>query len=132
METNEVRETVKIWVGFDDEERRLRGEIKKLNEQKVKLSKKILEFMRENEVDKFALEECGVGTLTRSVRTTKPPVKRANIRKQLFVYFADQPERVTSFLREMDGVPTEGGAVSNVKQREILTRTIPRAKKDSI
>jgi hypothetical protein len=130
METNEIRETLKNWIGFDDEERRLRGEIKKLNEQKVRLSKKILEFMRTNEVDKFALEGTGAGTLTRSVRTTKPPVKRANIRKQLFVYFADQPDRVTNFLREMDGVQENGGPSPEVKQREILSRTVPRDKKD--
>ena len=131
METNEIRETLKNWIGFDDEERRLRAEIKKLNEQKVRLSKKILEFMRTNEVDKFALEGTGAGTLTRSVRTTKPPVKRANIRKQLFVYFADQPDRVTSFLREMDGMPVNGEPATELKQREVLSRTVPREKKSS-
>jgi hypothetical protein len=130
METNEIRETLKNWIGFDDEERRLRGEIKKLNEQKTRLSKKILEFMRTNEVDKFALEGTGAGTLTRSVRTTKPPVKRANIRKQLFVYFADQPDRVTSFLREMDGMPSNGESATELKQREVLSRTVPREKKN--
>jgi hypothetical protein len=130
METNEIRETLKNWIGFDDEERRLRAEIKKLNEQKVRLSKKILEFMRTNEVDKFALEGTGAGTLTRSVRTTKPPVKRANIRKQLFVYFADQPDRVTSFLREMDGMPSNGEPATDLKQREVLSRTVPREKKN--
>jgi hypothetical protein len=130
METNEIRETLKNWIGFDDEERRLRAEIKKLNEQKVRLSKKILEFMRSNEVDKFALEGTGAGTLTRSVRTTKPPVKRANIRKQLFVYFADQPDRVTSFLREMDGMPSNGESATELKQREVLSRTVPREKKN--
>ena len=130
METNEIRETLKNWIGFDDEERRLRGEIKKLNEQKVRLSKKILEFMRTNEVDKFSLEGTGAGTLTRSVRTTKPPVKRANIRKQLFVYFADQPDRVTSFLREMDGMPSNGEPATELKQREVLSRTVPREKKN--
>ena len=132
MEKNEISETIKVWIGFDDEERRLRAEIKKLNEQKTRLSTKILEFMRENEVDKFAMEGNGVGTLTRSVRTTKPPVKRANIRKQLFVCFADQPERVTSFLRELDGVPADPDGVPNVKQREILSRTIPKSKNVSI
>ena len=130
METNEIRETLKNWIEFDDEERRLRAEIKKLNEQKVRLSKKILEFMRSNEVDKFALEGSGAGTLTRSVRTTKPPVKRANIRKQLFVHFADQQDRVTNFLREMDGMPTNGEPATDLKQREILSRTIPREKKN--
>lgn len=130
METNEIRETIKTWIGFDDEERRLRAEIKKLNEQKTKFSKKILEFMRKNEVNKFDLNSFSTGTLTRSVRNTKPPVKRANIRKQLFVYFADQPDRVTSFLREMDGVQENGGASPEVKQREILSRTVPRDKKD--
>jgi hypothetical protein len=131
METDSVSETIKAWIAFDDEERRLRAEIKKSNEQKVLLSKKILEFMRSNEVDKFALEGTGAGTLTRSVRTTRPPVKRANIRKQLFVHFADQPQRVTEFLRELEGAPaTEGApAPANVKKTEVLTRVVPREKK---
>lgn len=131
METDSVSETIKAWIAFDDEERRLRAEIKKSNEQKVLLSKKILEFMRSNEVDKFALEGTGAGTLTRSVRTTRPPVKRANIRKQLFVHFADQPQRVTEFLRELEGAPVTEGAptAANVKKTEVLTRVVPREKK---
>lgn len=129
METDSVSETIKAWIAFDDEERRLRAEIKKSNEQKVLLSKKILEFMRSNEVDKFSLEGTGAGTLTRSVRTTRPPVKRANIRKQLFVHFADQPQRVTEFLRELEGAPVTEGTPANVKKTEVLTRVVPREKK---
>lgn len=132
MDTNEVRETIKEWVRMDDEERRLRAEAKGINTIKSQLSKKILEFMRNNEVDRFALEGDGSGTLSRSVRTSKPPVKRANIRKQLFVFFADQPQRVTEFLREMDSPPPpKDGAPFVPKQRECLMRTIPKSKKDA-
>lgn len=129
MDTNEVRETIKEWVRMDDEERRLRAEAKEINTIKTHLSKKILEFMRKNEVDRFALEGDGTGTLSRSVRTTKPPVKRANIRKQLFVFFADQPERVTEFLRDMDAPPpAKDGTPYVPKQRECLMRIIPKSK----
>lgn len=132
MEANEIRETIKQWIELDDEERKLRSEIRKLSARKVHMSRKILEFMRQNEIDKFALEGSGIGTLSRSVRTSKPPVKRANIRKSLIMYFADQPDRVASFLREIDTpLPTTEGEAPEVKQIERLVRTIPKDKKTS-
>ena len=130
METDTVSETIKMWIALDDNERKLRAEAKEINEQKSQLSKTILGFMRDNKVDKFALEGHGEGTLSRSVRTSTPPIKRANMRKQLFVFFADQPQRVTEFLRELDAPqPTADNKQGTIKQRECLMRTIPKAKK---
>jgi hypothetical protein len=130
METSEISETIKQWIALDDEERGLRAEARKLTVRKVHMSRKILEFMKHNEIDKFALEGSGVGTLSRSVRTSKPPIKRANIRKSLILHFADQPDRIANFLREMDTpLPTPEGEVPEVKQSERLVRTIPREKK---
>jgi len=132
MEANEIRETIKQWIALDDEERGLRTEVRRLSARKIHMSRKILEFMRQNEIDKFALEGSGVGSLSRSVRTSKPPVKRANIRKHLIMYFADQPERVSSFLREIDTpLPTPEGEAPEVKQIERLVRTVPREKKST-
>jgi hypothetical protein len=130
METNEISQTIKEWIALDDEERALRAEVRKFSAKKIHMSRKILEFMRTNEIDKFALEGSGVGTLSRSVRVSKPPIKRANIRKSLIMYFADQPDRVASFLRDMDTpLPVAEGELPEPKQTERLIRTIPKEKK---
>lgn len=128
--TQKIREIIKEWISFDDEERNLRKQIKSLKEKKKDNSVKILEFMRNNEVDNFALEGSGVGNISRSVRTSRPPLKRNVIRTQLLLQFADQPQRVAEALRAIEGIP-EGAEDMSVggTQRELLVRTLPREKK---
>ena len=127
METNEVRETLKIWISLDDEERGLREKIKKLKQRKSDLSNSILEFMRKNEVDNFSLEGNGVGNITRSVRTSRPPLKRAQLRTQLLLHFADQPQKVGEFLRQIEGIPDNAENMSvGGTQKELLVRRLPR------
>jgi hypothetical protein len=128
--TQKIRDTLKEWIGFDDEERELRRQIKVLRDKKNTNSGKILEFMRNNEVDNFALEGNGVGNITRSVRTSRPALKRNVIRTQLLLQFADQPQRVAEVLRAIEGIP-EGQEDMSVggTQRELLVRRLPREKK---
>jgi hypothetical protein len=128
--TQKIRDTIKEWIGFDDEERELRRQIKILKDKKNANSGKILEFMRNNEVDNFALEGNGVGNITRSVRTSRPALKRNVIRTQLLLQFADQPQRVAEVLRAIEGIP-EGQEDMSVggTQRELLVRRLPREKK---
>lgn len=128
--TQKIRNILKEWVSLDDEERELRKQIKSLKDKKAKNSEEILEFMRENSVDNFALEGSGIGNITRSVRTTRPPLKRNVIRTQLLLQFADQPQRVAEVLRNIEGIP-EGGEDMSVggTQKELLVRRIPREKK---
>jgi hypothetical protein len=128
--TQKIRDTIKEWIGFDDEERELRRQIKVLKDKKTTNSGKILEFMRSNEVDNFALEGNGVGNITRSVRTSRPALKRNVIRTQLLLQFADQPQRVAEVLRAIEGIP-EGQEDMSVggTQRELLVRRLPREKK---
>jgi len=128
--TQKIRDILKEWVSLDDEERELRKQIKGLKDKKAKNSEEILEFMRANSVDNFALEGSGIGNITRSVRTTRPPLKRNVIRTQLLLQFADQPQRVAEVLRNIEGIP-EGGEDMSVggTQKELLVRRIPREKK---
>ena len=123
-----IRETVKEWIGFDDEERNLRKQIKILRDKKVANSEKILQFMRENEVDNFALEGSGVGNISRSMRTSRPALKRAVIRTQLLIQFADQPQRIAEALRAIEGIPEGDDMSVGGTQRELLVRHIPRTK----
>ena len=128
--TQKIRETLKEWISLDDQERHLRKQIKELKDKKIKNSASILEFMRDNQVDNFALEGSGVGNITRSVRTSRPPLKRNLIRTQLLLQFADQPQRVSEVLRAIEGIP-EGAEDMSVggTQKELLVRRLPREKK---
>jgi len=134
MEQNDAAEKVKAslreWVSLDDEERQLRKQIKEIREKKAKNSADILSFMRDNQVDNFALEGSGVGNISRSVRTSRPPLRRDLIRTQLLLQFADQPQRVAEVLRAIEGIP-EGAEDMSVggTQRELLVRRLPREKK---
>ena len=128
--TETVRQTLKEWVALDDEERELKKQIKAIHEQKSKNSGLILEFMRSNQVDNFSLEGNGVGNISRSVRTSRPAIRRNVLRTQLLLQFADQPQRVAEVLRSIEGIP-EGAEDMSVggTQRELLVRRIPREKK---
>jgi hypothetical protein len=134
MESNDAAEKVKSslreWVSLDDQERQLRAQIKEIREKKARNSADILAFMRDNQVDNFSLEGSGVGNISRSVRTSRPPLRRDLIRTQLLLQFADQPQRVAEVLRAIEGIP-EGAEDMSVggTQRELLVRRLPREKK---
>jgi hypothetical protein len=127
-EDSPVKVALRSWIALDDEARKLAARAKEIREEKQKLSGVVLEFMRENDVDDFKLENTG-GTISRSVRTVKPALKRATIRTQLLLEFADQPQRVSQVLRAIEGIPEDGGADdggSVVVQKELLTRRVAK------
>jgi DNA-binding transcriptional MerR regulator len=125
----EIKQIIRNWVTLDDESRSLQQRQKQLREQKAQLSDRILGFMRDNQVDNFNLEGNGLGTISRSMRTSRPPLRREFIRTQLLLQFADQPQRVAEVLRSIEGVP-EGAEDMSVggTQRELLSRRIPKTK----
>jgi hypothetical protein len=127
--TSKVRETLKQWIALDDRARELQAEIKNIRTQKAELSGAVLSFMRDNQIDDIALEGSGVGNIRRSVRTSRPPLRRNYIRTQLLLQFADQPQRVAEVLRSIEGIPDGADDMSvGGTQRELLTRHIPRTK----
>jgi len=128
-ETETIRSSLKEWISLDDEERNLREQIRIIKTKKAANSGKILDFMKANKVDNFALEGNGVGNISRSVRTSRPALKRSVIRTQLLLQFADQPQRVAEALRSIEGIPegTEDMSVGGV-QRELLVRRLPKKK----
>lgn len=129
---DEIRQTIKDWITEDEEERKLRQQIKEIHKKKIEKSAAILEFMKANEVDNFAIEGNGVGNISRSVRTSRPPLKRSQIRTQLLLQFADQPQRVAEALRAIEGIPEGDDMSVGGTQRELLVRHVPRAKKTVI
>ena len=125
QDTDKVKEALKHWIALDDQERELRKQIKDIKDRKNKGADDILKFMRDNQVDNFAIE--GKGGLSRSVRSSRPALRRDTIRTQLLLQFADQPQRVADVLRAIEGTPeaAAGG-------RELLVRHVPREKKISL
>ena len=125
----EIKQIIRNWVSLDDEARKLQQQQKAIREQKAKLSEQILGFMRDNHVDNFNLEGNGLGTISRSMRTSRTPLRREFIRTQLLLQFADQPQRVAEVLRTIEGV-SEGAEDMSVggTQRELLSRRIPKTK----
>jgi len=126
---DEIRQTIKDWITEDEEERKLRQQLKEIHKKKIEKSAAILEFMKANEVDNFAIEGNGVGNISRSVRTSRPPLKRSQIRTQLLLQFSDQPQRVAEALRAIEGIPEGDDMSVGGTQRELLVRHVPRAKK---
>jgi len=90
------------------------------------MSQTVLSYMRENQLDDFKLEGMSSGTLSRTVRTFKPPIKRNTIRTQLLIHFGDQPNKVSEALRAIEGIQEGEDAMSAGTQKELLTRRLPR------
>jgi hypothetical protein len=126
----QVKDALKAWISLDDEIRTLQDRIKAIREEKLKHADTVLKFMRENEVDDFKLEGMTGGSISRSVRTYKPGIKRNTIRTQLLIHFGDQPGKVSEALRAIEGIPEGEDAASVGIQKELLTRSIPRKQRN--
>jgi hypothetical protein len=121
-----IKTVIRSWVSLDDESRQLQSRQKAIREEKARLSESILGFMRNNQVDNFTLEGNGLGTISRTMRTSRPPLRRDMIRTQLLLQFSDQPQRVAEALRAIEGI-SEGDEMSvGGPQRELLSRRIPK------
>ena len=126
-DAEEIKEVIRQWIEYDDETRKLLQRQKEIRDKKTALSERILSFMRDNQVDNFTLEGNGLGTLSRSMRSTRPPIRRQIIRTQLLLQFSDQPQRVAEALRAIEGIP-QGEDMSVGTSKELLSRRIPKAR----
>ena len=122
-----MRESLRQWIAADDEIRALQAQIKVIRERKTAMSEQVLEYMRGQNIDNLVLEGPG-GTIARQQRTVRPALRRDQIRTQLLLQFADQPQRVAEALRAIEGIP-EGAEDMSVggTVRELLTRRMPRS-----
>jgi hypothetical protein len=123
----EVRETLREWIGVDDQIRGLQRQIKDLRERKNQLSANVMGFMRENNLDNFVIDGGG-GTIARQQRTTRARPNRQVVRTQVALLLADQPQRMAEVLRTIEGLPEPGQEpdAGSVVTRELLTRRLPR------
>jgi hypothetical protein len=123
-----IKTIIRSWVSLDDEYRNLASRQKEIRDEKARLSSDILAFMRSNEVDNFTLEGNGLGTISRTVRTSRPPLRRDQIRTQLLLQFSDQPQRVAEALRAIEGVHEGDDMSVGGTQKELLSRRIPKVR----
>ena len=129
---DEVKETLRSWIAADDEIRALQTQIKTIRDRKNQLGAQVLAYMKDNDLANFVLDGPG-GTIARSERVSRPALKRSTLRQQLFLQFADQPERVAEALRAIEGIP-EGGDDMSVggTKRDLLSRRLPRSQNISL
>ena len=129
---DEVKESLRAWIACDDEIRALQAQVKEIRERKNRLGAQVLSYMKDNDLANFVLDGPG-GTIARSERVSRPALKRSTLRQQLFLQFADQPERVAEALRAIEGIP-EGGDDMSVggTKRDILSRRLPRSQNISL
>jgi hypothetical protein len=121
----QIRETLREWIGLDDQIRALQAQIKTIRDRKTLLGATVLEFMQGNNLDNFVIEG-GAGTIARSTRTVRPPLRRTAIRTQLLLQFADQPQRVAEALRAIEGIQEGDDMSVGGTQRVVLSRRVPR------
>ena len=124
---DEVRDTLRAWIGIDDQIRGLQRQIKELRDRKNQLGGDVMEFMRGNNLDNFVIEGGG-GTIARQQRTTRARPNRQVVRTQVAILLADQPQRMAEVLRTIEGLPEPGQEPDegSVVTRELLTRRLPR------
>ena len=129
---DEVKETLRSWIAADDEIRVLQAQLETIRDRKNQLGAQVLAYMKDNDLANFVLDGPG-GTIARSERVSRPALKRSTLRQQLFLQFADQPERVAEALRAIEGIP-EGGDDMSVggTKRDILSRRLPRSQNISL
>jgi hypothetical protein len=127
-QAEQLRDSLRQWIAADDEIRTLQAQIKAIRERKNALSGQILEFMRGQNLDNFVIEGAG-GTIARSQRTIRPPLRRDAIRTQLLLQFADQPQRVAEALRAIEGIQEGDDMSVGGTVRELLTRRLPRTQR---
>lgn len=127
-DAEKVKDVIRSWVSLDDESRQLQIRQKAIREEKARLSESILSFMRDNQVDNFTLEGNGLGTISRTIRTSRPPLRRELIRTQLLLQFADQPQRVAEALRAIEGIPEGEDMSVGGTQKELLSRRVPKVR----
>jgi hypothetical protein len=129
--SEEVKESLRQWIAADDEIRALQAQIKTIRERKTALGSQVISFMKDNDLANFVLDGSG-GTIARSERVTRPALKRATLRQQLFLQFADQPERVAEALRAIEGIQEGDDMSVGGTKRDVLSRRLPRSQNISL
>jgi hypothetical protein len=129
--SDQIRDSLRQWIAADDEIRALQRQIKEIRERKNQHGAVVIEFMKGNNLDNFIIDG-PAGTIARSERTIRPPLKRSTLRQQLLLQFADQPERVAEALRAIEGIQEGDDMSVGGTKRDVLSRRLPRTQNNSL
>jgi hypothetical protein len=129
--SDQIRDSLRQWIAADDEIRALQRQIKEIRERKNQHGAVVIEFMKGNNLDNFIIDG-PAGTIARSERTIRPPLKRSTLRQQLLLQFADQPERVAEALRAIEGIQEGDDMSVGGTKRDVLSRRLPRTQNISL
>jgi hypothetical protein len=129
--SDQIRDSLRQWIAADDEIRALQRQIKEIRERKNQHGAVVIEFMKGNNLDNFIIDG-PAGTIARSERTIRPPLKRSTLRQQLLLQFADQPERVAEALRAIEGIQDGDDMSVGGTKRDVLSRRLPRTQNISL
>ena len=77
---------IRNWVSTESELKNLRGEIKRLNQEKKQLSNKLIEIMKENEIETIDMNE---GKLQYKKTVVKSPISKKYLLSCLQNYYKD-------------------------------------------
>ena len=84
MSKEELLNNVRNWITIDNEIRTLQKEQKIRREKKKAISENLIEFMKNNEIDCFAIND---GNLSYVKRNVKKPINKKNLLEILAKYF---------------------------------------------
>tara|TARA_Y100000022_G_scaffold200283_1_gene215151 strand:+ start:2462 stop:2833 length:372 start_codon:yes stop_codon:yes gene_type:complete len=84
MSKEELLNNVRNWITIDNEIRTLQKEQKIRREKKKAISENLIEFMKNNEIDCFAIND---GNLSYVKRNVKKPINKKNLLDILAKYF---------------------------------------------
>jgi len=94
----ELVDNIKKWVGYDSEIKNLQRSMKEIREKKKELTKKLIDVMKNHEIDCFDIND---GKLLYTKNKVKTPLNKNNLMIALEKYFENETvnvEDVTKFI----------------------------------
>jgi hypothetical protein len=100
MDKDRVVETIKEWIGVDNEIKTLQKQIREKRQDKKELSDMLVDIMKNNEIDEFDVND---GKIIYSKNKVKKSITKKHLLKAMSDIFKDNPEKakeITSFILE--------------------------------
>jgi uncharacterized protein (UPF0335 family) len=78
---------IKSWITIDGKMKQMQSEMKKMREEKKRLTNSLVEVMRDNEIDCFDVKD---GKMIYTRRKVKAPINKKTLQKTLEGFFKDK------------------------------------------
>jgi hypothetical protein len=112
--------SIKHWVHLDDKIRKLKEEIKNINEEKKEHEEIVLNELSKMEEQIIAISD---GKLRRNVTKNQGPIKKENIQKTIFEFTKDEEKTYDMIQKIMSSrTVTEKVNLKRIKNRESVIK----------